>query len=53
VGEDVLVRVRATSASVSRVIAALGVAGATRVSTAEPTLEDVYLKLLGDRGVRV
>jgi ABC-2 type transport system ATP-binding protein len=52
-GAEVVVRVRVTSDSVSHVIAAFGEAGATRVSTAEPTLEDVYLRLLGDRGVRV
>jgi ABC-2 type transport system ATP-binding protein len=34
-------------------LALLAAAGATRVTTREPTLEDVYLRLLGERGMRV
>lgn len=49
----VIVRIRASPSSVSRVIELLGRFGATRVTMPEPTLEDVYLRLLGDRGLRV
>lgn len=49
----VTVHIRASGSSVSRVIEVLGRLGASRVTMAEPTLEDVYLRLLGDRGLRV
>ena len=47
------VRVRSSAKNVPFIIAALGRAGASRVTMTEPTLEDVYLRLLGDRGTSV
>jgi ABC-2 type transport system ATP-binding protein len=49
----VTVRLRVAANRVPQLIELLGRSGATRVTMAEPTLEDVYLRLLGDRGLRV
>jgi len=47
------IAVDADTAAYDVALGALADAGAQRVNTREPTLEDVYVRLLGERGMRV
>jgi ABC-2 type transport system ATP-binding protein len=49
----VSVAFRSDSDSYAQGLAILAAAGASRVTTREPTLEDVYVRLLGERGMKV
>lgn len=49
----VRVAVETDAAGYASALSALAEAGAERVTTKEPTLEDVYVRLLGERGMRV
>lgn len=54
-GQDgsALIAVDTDEAGYAGTLQTLAAAGAQRVTTREPTLEDVYIRLLGDRGMRV
>lgn len=49
----VTVTLRTDQAAYSQSLGLLAAVGASRVTTREPTLEDVYVRLLGERGMKV